>query len=116
MQVKDKEAETLARDLEVWGQLGGGALINIGQGPLEKKGGGRWDTGWKNMQCYIWVKHEGGQTASQQWDGCLRAEKRQGVLCYFTNRYGFTQNKHSYADVRTQQWEMKVILNAFFCL
>ena len=37
MQVKDKEAETGARDLEVWGQLGGGALINIGQGSLERK-------------------------------------------------------------------------------
>lgn len=33
MQVKDKEAETVQRDLEVWGQLGGGVTINVGQGP-----------------------------------------------------------------------------------
>lgn len=36
MQVKDKEAETLQRDLKVWGQLGGGALINVGQGPQKE--------------------------------------------------------------------------------
>lgn len=28
------------RDLEVWGQLEGGALINIGQEPLERRKGG----------------------------------------------------------------------------
>lgn len=44
MQVKDEEAETLVRDLEVWEKLGGGALIHIGQEPPERKEakGGTW--------------------------------------------------------------------------
>lgn len=48
MQVEDKEAETEARDLEVWGQRGGGALINIGQGPLERNKAGA-NKGRNNM-------------------------------------------------------------------
>lgn len=37
MQVKDKDAEAETRGFEVWGQLGGGASINIGHGGLWKE-------------------------------------------------------------------------------
>jgi len=65
MQVKDKEAGTVVRDLEVWGQRGGGASINIGQEPPERREAGG----------LILVKPEGAQTASKQWRWALQSSK-----------------------------------------
>lgn len=67
MQVKDKEAETEAGDLEVWGWLGGGALINIGQGLLERKEAGGGTQAGITRPANIWVIHEGGRKVSQLW-------------------------------------------------
>lgn len=64
MQVKDKEAETEAIDFEVWGQLGGGALINIGQGSLERKEAGGGTPAEITQPVTVWVKHGGGLKVS----------------------------------------------------
>lgn len=48
MQVKDKEAETEAGDLEVWGEAGRWGIDKYRSRAAGKKGGGRRDRGRNN--------------------------------------------------------------------
>ncbi len=50
------------RYLDVSGQLVGGALINIGQGPLERKEAGGGTRERITRPVNVWVKHEGGKS------------------------------------------------------
>lgn len=65
----------------MWGQLGGGALINIGHGLLGRKEAGGETRAGITRPVNVWVKHEGGRKSHNNYvDGFLRAGTRRGAL------------------------------------